>query len=41
MLAPAATPLRVDRLAPYLHRVKETPLLEKRGYVTQLIGLGD
>ena len=28
-----------NRLAPYLHRVKETPLLEKRGHVTQLIGL--
>src|SRR4051812_37999521 len=34
-----APPLRIDRLAPYLHRIKETPLLEKRGHVTQLIGL--
>lgn len=33
------SPLRIDRLAPYLHRVRETPLLEKRGRVTQVIGL--
>jgi flagellar biosynthesis/type III secretory pathway ATPase len=28
-----------DRLAPYFHRLRETPLLEKRGHVTQVIGL--
>ena len=28
-----------DRLASYLHRVQEVPLLEKRGHVTQVIGL--
>ncbi len=28
-----------QRLASYLHRIKETSVLEKRGYVTQLIGL--
>src|SRR5688500_8578810 len=32
-------PLRVDRLAGYLHRARETHLVEKRGYVTQVIGL--
>jgi len=39
MLAQAPVPCATDRLAPFLHRVKETPLLEKRGHVTQLIGL--
>jgi flagellum-specific ATP synthase len=32
-------PLRVDRLAGYLHRAREAHLVEKRGYVTQVIGL--
>jgi len=27
------------RLAPYFHRLQEVPLLEKRGHVTQVIGL--
>jgi flagellum-specific ATP synthase len=31
--------MRIDRLAPYFHRIKETPMLEKRGHVRQLIGL--
>jgi flagellum-specific ATP synthase len=35
----ASAPISVNRLAPYLHRVKEVPLLEKRGHVTQVIGL--
>ena len=30
---------RIDRLAGYLHRAREAHLLEKRGYVTQVIGL--
>jgi flagellum-specific ATP synthase len=28
-----------DRIAPFLHRVREQPLLEKRGHVRQVIGL--
>lgn len=36
---PNVRPLRVDRLAGYLHRTKEVHLVEKRGYVTQVIGL--
>ena len=32
-------PIRVDRFAGYLHRAREAHLVEKRGYVTQVIGL--
>src|SRR5262245_54020374 len=31
--------LRLDRLSGYLHRAREAHLVEKRGYVTQVIGL--
>ena len=34
-----STVSRGDRIAPYLHRLRETPVLEKRGHVTQVIGL--
>jgi len=32
-------PIKIDRLAGYLHRAKEAHVIEKRGYVTQVIGL--
>ncbi len=32
-------PIRIDRLEGYLHRAREAHLVEKRGYVTQVIGL--
>src|SRR5688572_286782 len=32
-------PIKIDRLAGYLHRAREAHLVEKRGYVTQVIGL--
>src|SRR5687768_3403167 len=32
-------PIKVDRLAGYLHRAREAHVIEKRGYVTQVIGL--
>ncbi len=32
-------PIKVDRLAGYLHRAREVHVIEKRGYVTQVIGL--
>ena len=32
-------PIKIDRLAGYLHRARETHLVEKRGFVTQVIGL--
>jgi flagellum-specific ATP synthase len=32
-------PIKIDCLAGYLHRARETHLIEKRGYVTQVIGL--
>ncbi len=38
MLGEVSTSSR-DRLASYFHRVQEAPLLEKRGHVTQVIGL--
>jgi flagellum-specific ATP synthase len=31
--------IKIDRLAGYLHRAKEAHVIEKRGYVTQVIGL--
>jgi flagellum-specific ATP synthase len=34
-----AKPMKIDRLAGYLHRAREAHLVEKRGYVTQVIGL--
>jgi FliI/YscN family ATPase len=34
-----ARPIKIDRLAGYLHRAREAHLIEKRGYVTQVIGL--
>ena len=40
MSAAAPTEVRrIDRLAGYLHRAREAHVLEKRGYVTQVIGL--
>ena len=39
MLTSQTTARSGDRLAPYLHRLKETRLLEKRGHVTQVVGL--
>ena len=32
-------PIKVVRLAGYLHRAREAHVIEKRGYVTQVIGL--
>jgi flagellum-specific ATP synthase len=34
-----ARPIKIDRLAGYLHRAREAHVIEKRGYVTQVIGL--
>src|SRR5687767_10006792 len=35
----SSRPIKIDRLAGYLHRVRESHVIEKRGYVTQVIGL--
>ncbi len=39
MLVPAPNSTAPNRLAPYFHRLQESPRLEKRGHVTQVIGL--